>query len=347
MTNITPFGTAADGRAVDCVTLSNGAYTAKVLTRGGILQSLCVPDRDGHPVDIVLGFDTVRAYEEQSCYIGALIGRCANRIAGGRITVGGRTLALACNDNGKNHLHGGEDGFDKRIWAIAQTTENSVTLSLDSPDGDQGYPAALHAEVTYTLSGGSLTLDYAADADALTLCNLTNHSYFNLAGHASGAVAAQQLTIYAEQFTPLGKSGVPEGETAPAEGTALDFRAAHALGERWDAACPQIQLAAGYDHNYVLGEPCSTRTVARADCAETGITLTCASTMPAMQLYTGNFLPDSLPTGKGGAQYGRRHGFCLETQFCPNAGAFPLLPQPTVSPEAPYRHRTAFRFSCG
>lgn len=339
----TPFGKTADGRPVDRYTLTDGRCSASILTLGGIIQSLIVPDRNGRPTDIVLGFDTVAAYESQTCYIGALLGRCANRIAGGRVALGGREIRLACNDHGACHLHGGETGFDKRIWS-ASVANGGLTLRYDSPAGEEHYPGNLRASVTYRLEDGALSLEYRAETDADTLCNLSNHAYFNLGGHASGEVGEQTVCIPADHFTPIGKNSAPTGEVASVEGTPLDLRRFTPLGAHWDDKFPQLRRAGGYDHNYIIGGD-GLRPFALAECAQTGITLSVESDMPGMQLYSGNYLDANLPRGKGGVQYGRRHGFCLETQFWPNAPAFPHFPQPVLRAGESCRHFTNFHFS--
>ncbi|MFR3786287.1 aldose epimerase family protein [Agathobaculum desmolans] len=340
----TPFGKTADGRPVERYVLTDGPYQAAILSLGGIVQSLVVPDRHGVPTDVVLGFDTVADYEAQDCYIGALLGRCANRLAEGRIEIGGQAVQLACNDNGVNQLHGGNVGFDKRIWQ-AYMLPDGLRLCYDSPAGEEAFPGRLRAEVTYRLQAGALTIEYRAESDAETVCNLSNHSYFNLAGHDTGEVGAQQVCVHAARYTPLNDHNVPTGEIAPVEGTPLDLRAAAPLRAGWDSGFAQIALAAGYDHNYIIdGE--GLRPFAEAYCAESGIALTVESDMPGMQLYTGNFLRPDLPKGKGGAAYDRRHAFCMETQFWPNAFACPGFPLPLLRAGEVYQHITTFRFSC-
>lgn len=339
----TPFGKTAAGQPVERYTLTDGSCSASILTLGGVLQSLIVPDQNGTPTDVVLGFDTVEAYEAQDCYIGALLGRCANRIAEGRVTLGGRTFQLPCNDNGINHLHGGNTGFDRRIWR-ASILPDGLLLSYDSPAGEEGYPGNLHAEVIYRLADNALTIEYRAQADADTLCSLSNHSYFNLAGHNTGEVGAQCVCIHAEQYTPISETSVPTGEIASVADTPFDLRQPTPLNAGWDSGFEQIRLGAGYDHNYILPGG-GLRPVASASCKESGIALEVFSDMPGVQLYSGNYLSASLPLGKGGAQYGRRHGFCLETQFWPNAPALPHFPQPVLRPGVLYQHTTRFQFS--
>lgn len=337
------FGMTARQQPVERYTLMDGDCTASVLTLGGILQSWIVPDRDGKPTDIVLGFDSVGAYEQQDCYIGALLGRCANRIAGGRITVGKTDYTLDCNDGGIHHLHGGMVGFDRRIWQAA-ILPDGLQLDYESPEGEEGYPGRLHTTVIYRLAGGELSMEFFAQSDRDTVCNLSSHSYFNLGGHDSGSVGGHLMRIDAQQYTPLGANHAPMGEIASVEGTPLDLRQPVRLDAGWDSAAGQIALAGGYDHNYIpFGE--GLRPFAQAFCPDTGIALTVKSDMPGVQLYTGNFLSSDLPVGKERAQYNRRHGFCLETQFWPNAFACVDFPKPILHAQDKYHHITAYQYS--
>lgn len=339
-----PFGKTRDGVSVDRYTLREGRMTASVLTYGGILQSLRLPDKNGKMVDIVLGFDNIAAYEQQDKYLGALIGRCANRIAGGAFSLNGVSYTLAQN-NAANHLHGGLRGFDRKHWQAAQS-ETGLTLHCDSPDGEEGYPGALHTAVTYSLADGALSIDYLAQTDADTLCSLTNHTYWNLAGHDSGTVDAQQLRLYAARYTPTDVQSIPTGELAPTVGTPMDFSVRTPIGARWDDNFEQLQLAGGYDHNWVVDGAAGTlRPAAEADSPQSGIRITVQTTQPGMQFYTGNYLDAAMPQGKGGVQYGRRHGFCLETQAFPDAVHHPAFPQPVLRPEQTYRHKTVFSFA--
>lgn len=336
------FGTTADGHAVDKYTLTDGVYSVSVLTLGGIVQSLIVPDKNGNPVDVALGFDSVTAYESQSCYIGALLGRCANRIAGGTILVNGQTIQLACNDNGVCHLHGGNVGFDRKIWTPT-IADDSLTLTYVSPDGEENYPGTLTVSVTYRLQNGALSLTYRATSDKDTLCNLSNHAYFNLCGHNTGDVGSQWIQIFADHYTPLAANNAPTGEIASVKNTPFDLREAKRFAEGWDAPFEQITLAGGYDHNYLFdGE--GLRQFAYAHCDQTGIALETWSDMPGMQLYSSNFLT-GVPTGKDGAEYGLRHAFCLETQYPPNAANCPNFPQPILKAGELYEHTTVYRFS--
>lgn len=341
----TPFGRDRAGHAVLRYTLTEGALSASILTLGGVLQSLTVPDRNGKPVDVVLGFDSAEDYEQQTCYIGALIGRCANRIAEGRFVLNGQPYQLACNENGTTHLHGGENGFDKRQW-ITSIHSEGLSLQYHSPAGEEGYPGALHAAVTYRLTADSLIIDYHAEADAPTPCNLTNHSYFNLDGHGAGTVGGQRIRLNAARYTPIDAASIPTGEIAATQGTPMDLTRETPLGAHWDDDFDQLRLAGGYDHNFVVDGAFGTlRPAARVRSERTGIVMNVETTMPGIQLYTGNFLRADMPAGKGGAKYAPRHGFCLETQYYPSALTLPQFPQPVLRPGETYRHQTVFRFS--
>lgn len=343
MTGETRFGRMPDGTVVRKLTLRSGRLTCAVLDYGGAVQSLWAPDRNGRPVDVVLGFDTLEAYRAQDKYMGALVGRYANRIGGSRFTLGGQTYPLCAND-GANHLHGGREGFDKRVWTVEEQRDDRLTLSLVSPDGDEGYPGTLTVRVTYQLTDRELTLDYRAECSRDTICNLTNHTYFNLAGHDSGPVTGQTICIHGSGYTPSDSASIPWGEVRPVEGTPMDLRREQPIGARIDEDFDQLRQAGGYDHNWVIdGPPGALRPAARAYSPETGIALEMDTTLPGVQFYTGNFL-DGCPAGKGGAAYGRRWGFCLESQYYPNSPNCPDFPQPLLRAGEVWQHRTVFRF---
>ena len=337
------FGTLPDGRTVEAITLRDGPYACTVLTWGGAVQSLIVPDRAGKPVDIALGFDRLEDYLRHDKYLGAIIGRCANRTAGASFFLNGKEYPLFPND-GPNHLHGGKEGFDRRLWTVESLTGNSLTLSLVSPDGEEGYPGTLTVEVTYRLDGGCLTIDYLAHTDATTVCNLTNHAYFNLSGHGAGSVENHLVQLFATRYTPTHPGSIPTGELAPVEGTPMDLRQPKRLGDGWDLPFPQLTLAGGYDHNWVVdGEMGTLRPFAKVYAPGTGITLEVESTLPGVQFYSGNYL-EGCPTGKGGALYPRRGGLCLETQFFPDSLHHPNFPSPILGPGETWRHTAIFRF---
>ena len=346
-----PFGVMPDGDSVQAFTLTNAhGMEVKAITYGAIIQSLKVPDRNGTLGDVVLGFDDLAGYLGETPYFGALIGRYGNRIGGARFTLDGATYTLAAN-NGPNHLHGGIKGFDKVVWdaEAVQTTDGAgVVFRRTSPAGEEGYPGALTVEVTYTLTDADeLVFDYLATTDAPTPVNLTQHSYFNLAGDGSGDILGHLLTLAASRYTPVDAGLIPSGEMASVEGTPFDFRTAHAIGERIGAADEQIRLGGGYDHNFVLdregaasGAPVL---AARVEEPTTGRFLEVHTTEPGVQFYSGNFLDGTL-TGKNGAVYQHRYGFCLETQHFPDSPNKPEFPSTILRPGEEYRTRTVLKF---
>lgn len=335
-------GETQSGEPVERYILEDDGLRAAVLTYGGTLQSLWAPDREGRPRDIVLGCDTVADYEAQDKFLGALIGRYANRIERGRFSLNGESHALYCND-GHNHLHGGRKGFDKRIWE-PEIQADGLHLRLKSPGGEEGYPGTLRVEVAYALADHALSITYWAQADADTVCNLTNHSYFNLAGHDSGPVLEQEIRLNAGYYTPADAESIPHGEIVDVQGTPMDLREWTPIGAHIDDAFEQLRFAGGYDHNWVVcGIPGSMRPAAQARCAESGITLACETMQPGVQFYTGNFL-DGTTRGKNGARYARRSGFCLETQAFPNSVNCPEFPQPVLRAGETYRQKTVYRF---
>jgi aldose 1-epimerase len=332
-----PFGVSAGGEAVTCYTLRSGGMEVRILDYGGIVTHLILPDRRGRPVDVVLGYDDLAAYETDEARLGALVGRYANRIRGAAFELNGETVRLTPND-GPNHLHG---TLGRRVFR-AETGENRLRLTCRSGAGEDGLPGNLDVAVTYVLGeDNTLTMDYEAVSDADTVLNLTNHSYFNLAGHDSGTAEGQLLQIAADRFLEIGADLCPTGRFLPAEGT-MDFRRPRPIGRDLTAPCEQMALAGGYDHCYVLrpGEPWA----ARAWCPETGIALTLRTTQPGLQLYTGNDLAP-VPPGKGGAAYGPRQGFALEAQGFPCAPNYPHFPSALLRAGEVYRHRTALHLA--
>lgn len=337
------FGTTRDGRAVEEIILDNGFLRCSLLTYGAALRCLWVPAIAGE-VDVVLGYDTLRAYESQDKYLGALVGRYANRIAGGRFTLEGQMYTLAQND-GANHLHGGPGGFAGKVWRAEEAGEHAVIFTCESPDGEEGYPGALKAAVTYALEGKSLHLRYWARTDRTTVCNLTSHAYFNLHGHDAGGAMEQTLTLRASRYTPVVPGSIPTGEIAAVEGTPMDFRTPHVIGERIDAPFRQLELCGGYDHNWVVdGEAGVLRPAAVLESGRTGVRMSVETTLPGVQFYAGNFLA-GCPAGKGGAVYGNRDGVCLETQFFPDSPNHPAFPSCVLRPGEVWAHETVFRFN--
>lgn len=340
------FGYTKDGLAVEALALDNGILSCEVITFGAALRTLYVPDHTGGRRDVVLGYDTLEEYETRPAYLGAVIGRVANRIAGGRFTMNGQAYSLAVNDP-PNHLHGGTVGFSHRVWAVVEHTSTLVTLALASPDGEEGYPGTLEVRVTYALEGSSLSMRYQATADRETPCSLTGHAYFNLNGHNSGSVTEQILCIHAENYTPSDAANIPTGEIVPVAGTPMDFRTATPIGERIGDPFVQLIQAKGYDHNYVIdGEAGLLRKAAQAYSRTSGISMDVETTLPGLHLYTANFLNEGLK-GKEGAVYGPRHAFCLETQFFPDAVNQPAFPPVILQPGRSYDHKTVFSFHFG
>jgi aldose 1-epimerase len=339
------FGKTPDGTPVELYVLSNGRVTVKVMTYGGIITELHVPDREGKMADVVLGFDTLDGYIAKNPHFGAITGRVANRIARAEFTLDGKEYKLAAN-NGPNTLHGGLKGFDKVVWKaqdVSGPAGPAVKLTYLSRDGEEGFPGNLSVAVTYTVTDdNALRIDYAATTDKATPVNLTNHSYFNLAGHASGTILDQELMLAADQYTPADDQYIPTGQLAPVGGTPLDFTTPTAIGAR----IGQIQgEPGGYDHNYVIRPGTNSPAfAARARDPKSGRALEMSTTEPGVQLYTGNFLDGSVK-GKGGVAYKKNAAFCLEAQHFPDALHHPNFPSIILRPGATYSQTTIYKFS--
>ena len=344
-----PFGTAPDGEPVQLYTVTNAnGVVMKVTNYGGIITELHVPDRDGQLEDVVFGFDSLEPYFEDSPYFGAVIGRYGNRIAGGQFSLDGETYTLPTN-NGPNTLHGGEVGFDKVVWDVEpfeRDGEQGVVLTRTSPDGEQGFPGALDVTVTYTLTDeNEVVFNYEATTDQATPVNLTQHSYFNLAGAGEGRILDHELVLNADAFTPVDETLIPTGEIRPVEGTPFDFRQSTAIGERIDADDQQVAYGSGYDHNVVLnGEAGEMKLAARVYEPTSGRVMEVRTTEPGLQFYSGNFLDGSL-TGKGGVTYDRRSALALETQHFPDSPNQPGFPSTILRPGETYRSQTVYTFS--
>jgi aldose 1-epimerase len=342
-----PFG-RVDGKEIFLYTLTNAhGMELRAMSYGATIVSLRVPDRDGRSDDVVLGFDALDGYLQPEPYLGAIVGRYGNRIAKGRFTLDGKTYQLATN-NGPNHLHGGVKGFDKAVWEAEpfdRDGQSGVVFTHASPDGDEGYPGTLNARVTYTLTpANELIVDYSATTDKATPINLTQHSYFNLAGAGTGEILNHQLTLDADRFTPVDATLIPTGDLAPVEGTPFDFRRPTAIGARIGADHPQLKYGNGYDHNWVLnGEPGRLRHAARLVEPTSGRTLDVSTTEPGVQFYTGNFLDGTL-TGRSGRVYKRRYGLCLETQHFPDSPNHPTFPSTILRAGEHFQSKTVFAF---
>jgi aldose 1-epimerase len=343
------FGTLPTGEAVDVITVGNARGTeVRVATYGGIILSLRAADRAGQVDDIVLGFDDLEGYLRNSPYFGAIVGRYGNRIARGRFTLDGSTYELATN-NGPNHLHGGLRGFDKVVWKCAPFARDGASGAVfthTSPHGDEGYPGTLDVKVAYTLTDrDELSVDYRATTDRPTVVNLTQHSYFNLAGAGLGDVLGHDLKLDAEHYTPVDETLIPLGTLAPVAYTPFDFRSPARIGARIRDGDTQLARGGGYDHNFVLKPTAGNapRHAAHVYEPTTGRTLDVHTTEPGVQFYSGNFLDGSI-SGKAGRSYGPRAGFCLETQHFPDSPNEPAFPSTVLRPGEEYRSRTVFRF---
>jgi aldose 1-epimerase len=344
------FGNLPDGAYVDLYALKNSkGMQANIMTYGGIVQSLQVPDKSGALTDVVLGFDKLDQYLKESPYFGAIIGRYGNRIAKGRFTLNGVEYKLPIND-GENTLHGGLKGFDKVLWRASDvSTQNSapaLQLRYVSKDGEEGFPGTLDTLVTYTLTNNNeLKIDYKATTDKDTVLNLTNHSYFNLAGAGSGDILEHEVMIDADRYTPVDAGLIPTGELAPVAGTPFDFRKPTAIGARINDPDQQLKFGKGYDHNFVLNHPGDSPTLAaKVRDPKSGRVLEVLTTEPGLQFYTGNFL-DGKIHGKGGKVYGHRSAFCMETQHFPDSPNHPNFPSTVLRPGQEFRSTTIYRFS--
>jgi len=328
-----PFGTTPAGDAVEVFTVTNAQGVAvRATSYGAIIVSILIPDRAGRPGDVVLGYDTLDEYLRDSAYLGAVVGRYANRIAGARFTLDGTTYRLAAND-GRNHLHGGPKGFDKVVWHAVPFQAPSgagVVLSYTSPDGDEGYPGTLNARVTYTLTDrNELMVDYLATTDKATPVNLTQHSYFNLAG--GGDILAHVLQLNADAMTPVDETLIPTGEILPVAGGPFDFRSPTAIGARIATDDPQLRRGRGYDHNFVLNRRGPGLVLAaRVLDPASGLTLAVHTTEPGVQVYSGD-----------------RRALCLETQHYPDSPNQATFPSTILRPGVEFRSRTVFAFGVG
>lgn len=333
-----PFGLTSDGTEVKAWRIENGSLSAVLIEYGAALQSLRVPSASGESVDVVMGYDTVREYEENSGFAGATIGRFGNRLGGASFTLNGREYRLDAND-GVNHLHGGSKGFDRQLWQGSAAGVNTVTFSRTSPDGEENYPGNLDVCVSFTLTESSLEISYDADTDRDTVVNLTNHSYFNLNG--GGSILDHHLRVAAEKFTEIDPGCLPTGRILPVENTPFDFRKAKAVGSDIDKDDIQLTCGGGYDHNFVLT---GVYDAALLFSPVSGIRMTLHTEMPGVQIYSSNNLEPRI--GKGGILWTYRNAICLETQLFPNAMKCYGFPSPVLRAGQHLSSRTVYEFSC-
>lgn len=338
------FGTGRNGEAATLYTFENkNGMVMEVSDFGATLYSLIVPDKDNNPCDVVLGYDSPDGYMGPSgTGFGATIGRNGNRIGKARFVLNGKTYELDKNNNG-NNLHSGLDYYHYRMWEVKETTENSITFSLHSPDGDQGYPGTFDVDVTYTLTeDNALQIDYYGVPQADTIVNMTNHSYFNINGHASGTILEQEVWVDADAFTATDVELIPTGEIVPVEGTPMDFRVKKKIGRDIGENYEALVFGGGYDHNWCLNNNGKFAKVIEMSSDVSGITMEVYTDLPGVQIYSGNYLGEE--KGKDGIVYHKRQGICFETQHYPDAINHDNFPSPVVKAGEEYRTRTVYKF---
>ena len=343
------FGKLSDGREVSAFVLKNAnGMSVQILDLGGVIASIKVPDSSGNFADVTTGFDYPQPYLDGAGYMGAIVGRYANRISGGTFSIDGIDYSLAKN-NGNNAIHGGLVGFDKKIWEVEYSVglyDSKLKLSTFSPDGEEGYPGRVEVSVTYTLNDqNQLTIDYSATSDKATIINLTNHAYFNLDGHHADSILEHEVMLNANHFTPIDESLIPTGAILDVAGTPLDFRQRKAIGLEIESEDQQINFGSGYDHNFVINhsEIGGVSLAAEVYSPNSGRVMKVYTDQPGVQFYTGNFLNGEL-VGKDGAVYGRRSAFCLETQHFPDSPNKPTFPSTFLRPGDRFASRTMFEF---
>ena len=335
-----PFGATKDGREVELLTLRCGAMEAEILTFGATVRALRVPDKNGRIVDTVLGYNTVAGYEVNGGYLGALVGRYANRIRDARCVIDGETVALTPNE-GKKQLHGGPQGFSHCLFSAEIVGESAIRLTYTAADGEGGHPGVLTLAATYTLTENALILRYEAESDKATYCNITNHSYFNLNG--SGSILGHTLWLNANRFTPIDADSIPTAMSTGVSGTAFDFTVPKRVGEDIEANEAQLHFAKGYDHNFILSEGQGMRLAARLTGDQSGIVMETWTEKPGVQFYSGNYLDTDAST-KTGVPYGMRDALCLETQFFPDSPNHPEWGDILLRPGKRYDFTTEYRF---
>ncbi len=343
----TAWGTA-DGKPVSLYTLTGKDVTIRITNFGAHIVSIQAPDRNGKLADVALGYNSLAGFQaDNKTYMGSIVGRYGNRIAKGTFSLDGHTYHVPANDHG-NALHGGPDGFDRKVWT-GREIPNGVELTLISPDGEMGFPGTLTAHVRYTLIGDALHINYSATTTKSTVVNLTNHTYFNLAGEGHGDILGHVITINADHYTPTDATLIPTGKLDSVAGTPMDFRTPTAIGKRIHDNFEQLKLAGGYDHNWVLnghensGQPTGLHLAAKVVDPSSGRSLTVTTTQPGVQFYPGNFLDGSF-TGAAGAKYAKNFGFCLETQHYPDSPNHPAFPTTELKPGETLHSETVFTF---
>jgi aldose 1-epimerase len=340
------FGKLPDGKTADVYTLKSADVEVRITNYGARIVSLKTKDRDGKVADVVLGYNSVAGYvaeDDKKTYFGAVVGRYGNRIRGGKFSIDGHQYQVPANNNG-NALHGGPHGFDLHLW-VTKEIPNGVEMSLVSPDGEMGFPGTLTVHVRYTLVGGAVHINYSATTDKPTVVNLTNHSYFNLAGEGSGTILDEVLMINADEYTPVDASLIPVGGPKPVAGTPFDFRKPTPIGARINTPNEQLKIAGGYDHNFVLnGKNGEMKLAAKVYDPKTGRVLTVTTTEPGVQFYSGNFLDGSYK-GNAGVAYTKNTGLCLETQHYPDSPNQAAFPSTELKPGETMRSETVFAFS--
>lgn len=336
------FGTTSKGEEAKLYTLKNEFITATVTDYGANLVSLLVKDKDGNDVDVVLGYDDAAGYETGNVFFGAPVGRNGNRIGGASFEIDGVTYDLAQNDNG-NNLHSGPDFMSKRMWQVVRADDEKISFKLHSPEGDQGFPGEVDIFMSYGIVGEEIIISYEGVPTKDTILNMTNHSYFNLNGHTDGDVTGHTVTINADYFTYTDELSIPTGELRDVTDTPLDFRYDHVVRDGIDSDYEQIKWAGGFDHNWVLKNDGSFDKVATAVGEKSGIKMEVFTDLPGMQFYTGNFIVKEV--GKGGAVHGKRSGFCMETQYFPDAIHHCNFDGPVCKRGHEYKTATSYRFS--
>ena len=335
-----PFGQTKDGKSVELYTLEDGGISVEIITYGAAIRSIVVPVNGGKR-DIALGFDDMAGYESHKSFQGAIIGRVANRVGNARYELNGKVYELDVND-GPNCLHGGFIGYDKQVWSAREESDGLVMSLLDKEGTAAGFPGDVKVEVKYTLKNRELGIEYTASGDMDTPINLTNHCYFNLGGHDAGGIEGHKMQVLADNITPVDDTLIPNGKLLDVAGTPFDLREPKLIGPGLESSNEQITLCGGYDHNWVLSTDAVNDLKPAAVVEFDGLSMTCLTTKPGIQFYSGNFMSGEV--GKGGAVYAKRTGLCLETQYWPNSVNIPEFPAPIMRKGDVYNHKTVYKF---